>query len=88
MPLGSLVSQLVYKPNVKINPDDLVTQTTAAKMRGVSLQAIEGLVRRGKFKLIIIDGHKFVFRSEVEKYQPSAGGRPKQQGTKKGTRKR
>jgi len=67
---------------VNINPDDLVTQTTAAKIRGVSLQAIEGLVRRGKLKLTIIDGHKFVSRKELEKYKPSIGGRPKRKSKK------
>jgi len=86
MPLRSLVSQLVYKPNVKMNPEDLITQTTAARLRGVSLQAIEGLVRRGKLKVTIIDGHKFVSRKAVENYKPSVGGRPKQ-ATKKQTRR-
>jgi hypothetical protein len=66
MPLTALVSQLVYKPNVTINPKDLITQTTAARMRGVSLQAIEGLVRRGRFTVIDIDGHRFLFRDEVK----------------------
>jgi hypothetical protein len=62
---------------VKINPDDLVTYTTAARIRGVSLQAISRLVQRGSVAMVEIDGHKFVFRREIENYKPSIGGRPK-----------
>lgn len=62
---------------MKVNPDDLIRQTTAAKMRGVSTQAIINLVRRGKLTAVMIDGQNYVFRSEVENFKPSAGGRPK-----------
>jgi hypothetical protein len=68
---------------VEVNPDDLITQTTAAKMRGVSLQAIMNLVKRGSLKSITIDGHTFVLRAEVEKFKPSVGGRPKKKGGRK-----
>jgi hypothetical protein len=81
------VSQPVPSLNVKLNPKDLVTYTTAARMRGVSVQAISRLVRRGKLKLIEIDGHKFVFREEVQMYRPSVGGRPAKRTAKaSGTR--
>jgi hypothetical protein len=66
---------------VRVNPEDLITQTTAAQIRGVSLQAIMNLVKRGSLKSIMIDGHTFVWRSEVKKFKPSLGGRPK--GSKK-----
>ena len=83
MPLIGCVRQQVAKRNVNINPKDLVTYTTAAQMRGVSRQAISRLVERGKFTAIEIDGHKFLFRDEVEKYEPSIGGRPKQSARRK-----
>jgi hypothetical protein len=77
MPCGGSVSQPVHWQNVKINPDDLVTYTTAARIRGVSLQAISRLVQRGSLSMIEIDGHKFVSRKEVQSYKPNIGGRPK-----------
>ncbi|MEK6301677.1 MAG: hypothetical protein AABO41_13285 [Acidobacteriota bacterium] len=68
---------------MKFNPEDLVRQTTAARMRGVSTQAIVGLVQRGKLTKIVIDGYPFVLRSEVEKFKPSVGGRPKKTAGRK-----
>lgn len=77
MHLIGLCGQPIYKRNVKFNPEDLVTQTTAARMRGVTVQAIIRLVQRGKLTVVIIDGHKFVLRSEVEKFKRGLAGRPK-----------
>jgi len=68
---------------VKFTPEDLVTQTTAARMRGVSKQAIVGLIQRGKLTQVIIDGHPFLLRKEVEKYKPGIGGRPKRAAKKR-----
>jgi hypothetical protein len=78
-----LTASMSLSGSVKFNPEDLVRQTTAARMRGVSKQAIEGLVKRGKLTKIVIDGYAFVLRSEVENYKPSIGGRPKQAPAKK-----
>jgi excisionase family DNA binding protein len=64
--------------------DDLITQAEAARLRGVSREAIYGLVARRKLKVIEIGGQKFVRRSEVESYTPEIGGRPPQVSTKKG----
>lgn len=55
---------------------DLITQAEAARLRGVSREAIYGLVARGKLSVVEIGGQKFVRRSEVESYTPEAGGRP------------
>lgn len=63
---------------MKFDPDDLVRQTTAAKMRGVSTQAIVKLVQRGKLTRVVIDGYTFVLRKEVENFKPSLAGRPRQ----------
>lgn len=67
---------------MKLNPKDLVTYTTAAEIRGVSVQAISRLVQRGRLEMIEIDRHKFVSRKAVENYKPSIGGRPKQSAKK------
>jgi excisionase family DNA binding protein len=55
---------------------DLITQAEAARLRGVSREAIYGLVARRKLSIVEIGGHKFVRRSEIENYTPDAGGRP------------
>jgi len=56
--------------------DDLITQAEAARIRGVSREAIYRLVLRGKLSVVEIGGQKFVRRSEVENYTPEVGGRP------------
>ena len=55
---------------------DLITQAEAARIRGVSREAIYGLVARGKLATVEIGGQKFLRRSEVAKYEPETGGRP------------
>jgi excisionase family DNA binding protein len=57
--------------------DDLITQAEAARIRGVSREAIYGLVARGKLIVVEIGGQKFLKKSEVESYEPETGGRPK-----------
>ena len=76
---------------MKTDLEDLVTQAEAARIRGVSREAIYGLVGRGKLRVVEIGGQKFVRRSEVESYEPQAGGRPasklgRRTGSKKLTR--
>jgi excisionase family DNA binding protein len=60
------------KPDV----NGLITQAEAARIRGVSREAIYGLVARGKLSVVEIGGRKFLKRSDVEVYQPELGGRP------------
>jgi excisionase family DNA binding protein len=74
---------------MKVDPDELITQTQAAEMRGVSVQAISGLVKRGKLKTVMIGRRRFLLRSEVEKFKPGPAGRPKTKGlTAKATKRR
>jgi hypothetical protein len=77
------MSQPVRQLNVNLNPKDLITYTTAAEIRGVSVQAISRLVQRGSLEMVEIDGHKFVSRKAVERFRPSVGGRPKSKTLKK-----
>jgi excisionase family DNA binding protein len=72
--------------------DDLITQAEAARLRGVSREAIYGLVARKKLSVVEIGGQKFVKRTEVESYTPEIGGRPpaessKKNGTQKGSKR-
>jgi excisionase family DNA binding protein len=57
--------------------DEMITQSEAAEIRGVSLGAINELVRRGKLRSAERFGKRLVYRSDVEAYEPSPGGWPK-----------
>ena len=61
---------------MKIDLNDLVSQREAAELRGVTLQAINFLVKRGRFTTIEVSGKTFLLRKEVENYEPDTGGRP------------
>jgi excisionase family DNA binding protein len=54
--------------------EDLVTQKEAAEMRGVSIQAIDYLIRAGRLRTIKFGGKRFLFRKEVEAYEPGKPG--------------
>jgi excisionase family DNA binding protein len=56
--------------------EDLITQIEAARIRGVSRQAIHKLILRGKLKGHVVAGHVLVSRTEVENFQAERGGRP------------
>jgi hypothetical protein len=62
---------------MKIDPSELVSQQQAADMRGVSVQAIQYLVKRGRFTIIEVGGRKFLLRKEVETFEPLPVGRPR-----------
>jgi excisionase family DNA binding protein len=61
----------------KINPLDWISQTKAAKLRGVSRQAIWKLVTKGRIKSIEIGGHRFVSLADVESFRRGRPGRLK-----------
>jgi hypothetical protein len=62
---------------MKIDPEELISQAQAARIRGCSHQAIVGLVKRGKLRTFKIGDKIFVLKSEVEAYNPGRAGRPK-----------
>ena len=53
-----------------------ITKAEAARVRGVTRQAIAKLVSRGKLATLEIAGHTLVRRADVKAYKPEAGGRP------------
>jgi excisionase family DNA binding protein len=63
---------------------DLISQTEAARLRGVSPEAIADLIRRGRLSPVDVGGKRFLRRSEVESFEKQKGGRPL---TKKSTKK-
>jgi excisionase family DNA binding protein len=57
-------------------PDEWVSQAEAARMRGVSRQAIARLRKKGRFRILKIGGKVLLRRNDIETYQPEAPGRP------------
>ena len=59
---------------------DLISQTEAARLRGVSRAAISDLVQRGRLRAVEIGGRRLVFRSDVESFESKQGwpkGKPR-----------
>jgi excisionase family DNA binding protein len=65
------------------NPGDWISASEAARLRGVSRQAIGSLVRRGRLRTLDFGGKRFVSRRDVEAYVPDAGGRPRKKAAPK-----
>jgi hypothetical protein len=66
------------KPSEGESVDDWVTQTDAAKARGVSLSVVANWLARGRLKNSKVEyGKNLVSLSEVLNYQPLTGGWPK-----------
>jgi len=59
------------------NLDEFLTQAEAARIRGVSRQAINLLIKKGKVQGYSIGGVVFVEKSEILKYKAKKAGRPK-----------
>lgn len=54
-----------------------VSQAEAARMRGVTRQAISNLIRNGRLRTLEIGGRVLVSRADVEQFEPLPAGRPK-----------
>lgn len=72
---------------MKIDTDDLITQSEAAEIRGVSVQSINDLIRRGRLKTITIGKRKFLSKSAVKKFKPSPAGRPRKTPAKRASKR-
>ncbi len=53
-----------------------ISQAEAARIKGVSRQAINKLVRNGRLRSMRIGGHVLVHRLDLESFQPQPSGRP------------
>lgn len=67
----------------KFDPNDLISQKEAAEIRGISVQAINSLIKRGRLKAIVIAGRTFLSRKDVTRYKPGTAGRPKKKSNRK-----
>jgi len=60
------------------SPGDWISQAAAARLRGVSRQAIASLIRTKRVQTLEIGGRLLVLRQEIEQFEPKkAGRRPK-----------
>ena len=63
--------------------DDWISQVEAARIRGVSKQAIAKLIARKRLSAREIGGRMLLRRSEVEAFVPMPIGRPRKKGASK-----
>jgi hypothetical protein len=56
---------------------ELISQAQAARLRGVSRQAIAKFVKLGRIRTTKVAGRIFVYRSDIVNYQVRAVGRPR-----------
>jgi excisionase family DNA binding protein len=54
---------------------ELISISQAARLRGVSPQAIDDLIRRGRLSAVEIAGRRLLLRRDVEGFKPEVGGR-------------
>ncbi|MEX2235222.1 MAG: helix-turn-helix domain-containing protein [Cyclobacteriaceae bacterium] len=57
--------------------EDWITQAQAARLRGVSRQAINKLVKKGRIKSINVGSIILISKEEIKKFKPLGSGRPK-----------
>jgi len=57
------------------DPRDWVSQAAAARLRGVTRQAISRLVRRGRLRTLMIGGRLLVHRVDLLAFTPRSGTR-------------
>ncbi|HEX7510572.1 MAG TPA: hypothetical protein VF335_04680 [Chitinivibrionales bacterium] len=58
---------------------DFVSLPEAAEIRNCSHQAISELVKKDRFTVYEISGHKYLSKKEVQDYKPATTGRPRKQ---------
>jgi excisionase family DNA binding protein len=58
------------------DPNEWISQAEAARLRGVSRQAIALLVKKRRLSVLKIGGRLLVRRKEVEEFTPEPAGRP------------
>ena len=74
--LNSLHNTLTLSTHFSIPPKltEWISQAEAARLRGVSRQAIAKLVLSGRLKALDVGGRKFVNRNDVLSFEPNQAG--------------
>ena len=60
---------------------ELISISQAARLRGVSPQAIDDLIKRGRLEAVEVAGRRLLRRSDVEGFTPETGGRGRKAGS-------
>jgi excisionase family DNA binding protein len=58
-------------------PDEWISQAEAARIRGVTRQAIAKLVKAKRIRTMSLGGHTLIHRGDLSRYQPAKAGRPR-----------
>jgi predicted DNA-binding protein (UPF0251 family) len=61
----------------KISTTDWITQSEASRLRGVSRQAINKLVKAGKVRTLLMAGVLLVHKQDIKEFEAAKPGRPK-----------
>ncbi len=77
---------MVRGPKVMKELSDLISQSEAAQLRGVSRAAIGYLVSKGRLRSYLLLGRKYVYRSEVLSFKAGKPG-PKRSARKERKKK-
>jgi excisionase family DNA binding protein len=72
---------------MKIDPEDLLTVSEAARLRGVSHQSISYLVKMGRVRSVSIRGRTYILRKDLENYKPGKPGPPPRKKAKSRSKK-
>ncbi len=59
---------------------DLVSLTEAAELRGVTVQAIQDLIKRKRLVPVVVARRRVLRRGDVLAFQPEVGGRGRKAG--------
>jgi excisionase family DNA binding protein len=57
-----------------------ISQAEAARLRGVTRQAIANLIRKGRLRTLPVGGYVLVSRDDVLNFEPQPAGRPRNEG--------
>lgn len=60
----------------KISTEEWITQSEAARVRGVSRQAINNLIKKGRIKTIKVSSVILVDKKDIENFESLKSGRP------------
>ena len=70
----TMSSDIRRKRVEKFDPSAWISQSEAARLRGVSRQAIAELVQKNRFRVLKIGGKTLLNRLDVERYHPQQPG--------------
>ena len=61
----------------RLSAEEWISQAEAARIRGVSRQAIARLIKKGRFRVLTIAGKTLLKRTDVASYEREQPGRPR-----------